>query len=145
MRDRNFVAEHRGGPLTKHQHHDLLEWALVCVKHVLAHVGEQSNQPLLAILEVGHAWQQGKASVGDARNASFTALAIAKQLEDPVKIAITRAVGHVVSVAHMADHSIKAADYALKAMNKDGRLLEQQWQHEQLPASIKTLVVTNRK
>jgi hypothetical protein len=145
MRDKRFVAEHRGGPLAKQQHHDLLDWASSCVKHVLTHIGEQSNQPLLDILEVGHAWKQGKASVGDARNAAFEAITVARQLEDPVTIAITRAVGHVVAVAHMADHSLKAADYALKALNKDGRLQEQQWQHEQLPSSIKTLVLTARK
>ncbi|MBD2752511.1 hypothetical protein IC230_06405 [Spirosoma sp. BT704] len=145
MRDRRFVAEHRGGPLGKQQQHDLLEWASACVKHVLDRIGEQSNQPLLDILKVGHAWKQGKASVGDARKAALNAIAMAKQLEDPVKIAITRAVGHVVAVAHIAGHSLKAADYALKAINKDGRPLEQQWQHEQLPSSIKTIVLTARK
>ena len=145
MRDGRFVAQHRGGPLTKLQHTDLLEWASQCVKHVLVHVGEHSNPSLQMILEIGEAWRQGKASVGDARNAAFAAIAIANELKDPVKISVTRAVGHVVAVAHMADHSLRAVDYALKALSKADRLLERQWQNEQLPTSIKSLVLTARK
>lgn len=145
MRDRRFVAEHRGGPLTMQQHRDLLQWASNSVKHVLARNGEQFNHSLLEILEVGYAWQQGKASVGQARKAAFAAIAVAKQLDDPVKIALTRAAGHAVAVAHMADHALKATDYGLKALPKSERAIELQWQNEQLPDSIKTLVLTARK
>jgi hypothetical protein len=145
MRDRRFVAEHRGGPLNKQQHNDLLEWASTCVKHVLIHIGEHSDSSLKKILGVGEAWKNGQASVGDARNAAFAAIAIANDLEDPAKIFATRAVGHVVAVAHMADHSLRAVDYALKALRtEDERILERQWQNEQLPISIKTLVLTAR-
>lgn len=145
MRDRRFVAEHRGGPLKRHQHNDLLEWASLCVKHVLSHIGEQSDPSLIRILDVGEAWKNGKASVGDARNAALEAIAIANELEDPVKISATRAVGHAVAVAHMADHSLRAVDYALKALNESDRLLEKQWQNEQLPTSVKSLVLTTRE
>jgi len=145
MRDGRFVAQHRGGPLTKQQHNDLLEWASHCVKHVLVHVGEHSNPSLQKILDIGEAWKHGKASVGDARNAAFAAIAIANELNDPVKISVTRAVGHVVAVAHMADHSLRAVDYALKALSKADILIERQWQNEQLPTSIKSLVLTARK
>lgn len=145
MRDGRFIAEHRGGPLKKQQHYDLLEWASECVKHVLVHIGEHSNPSLAEILAVGQAWKQGKASVGDARNAAFAAISIANGLDDPVKISAARAVGHVAAVAHMADHSLRAVDYALKALNKDERLSERQWQMEQLPISIKSLVLTARK
>jgi hypothetical protein len=145
MRDRRFVAEHRGGPLRMQEHRDLIEWASNCVKHVLIHIGEHSNPSLIKILDVGEAWKHGKASVGDARNAALAAIAIANKLENPVKISATRAVGHVVAVAHMADHSLRAVDYALKALNKDDRLLEKQWQNEQLPESVQTLVLTARK
>ncbi|SDE11036.1 hypothetical protein SAMN04487996_103371 [Dyadobacter soli] len=145
MRDARFVAEHRGGPLKRQQHNALLEWASKCVKHVLDKIGENSNPSFIKILDVGEAWKNGNASVGDARNAAFAAIAIAKALEDPVKIAAARAVGHVVAVAHMADHALRAADYALKALSKDERVLERQWQNEQLPVSIKSLVLATRK
>jgi hypothetical protein len=145
MRDGRFVAEHRGGPLKKEQHDDLLEWASNCVKHVLVQIGEHSNPTFIKILDVGQAWKHGKASVGDARNAAFAAITIANELEDPVKISAARAVGHVVAIAHMADHSLRAVDYALKALGKGDSLLERQWQNEQLPTSIKSLVLTARK
>lgn len=96
-------------------------------------------------MDIGEAWKHGKASVGDARKAAFAAIAIANELKDPVKISVTRAVGHVVAVAHMADHSLRAVDYALKALSKADILIERQWQNEQLPTSIKSLVLTARK
>jgi len=145
MRDRRFVAEHRGGPLTKQQHTELLQWASTCVKHVLLHIGEHSDSSLKKILDVGEAWKNGQASVCDARNAALAAIAIAKGLEDPAKIFAPRAVGYVVAVAHMADHSLRAADYALKALGtEDERVSERQWQNEQLPISIKSLVLMAR-
>jgi len=97
------------------------------------------------IAAFGRAWKDGKASVGEARNAVFAAILIAKEFEDPVKISATRAVGHVVATAHMADHSLRAVDYALKAPDKHDMISERQWQNEQLPASIRTLVLTARK
>lgn len=142
MRDRRFVAEHRGGPLAMQMHHDLLQWASDCVKHLLVRHDEQFGHSLLEILEVGDAWKQGNASVGQARKAAFAAIEIARQLDDPVKIALTRAAGHAVAVAHMADHALKAADYVLKALPKSERAIEREWQNEQLPDSIKTLVLT---
>jgi hypothetical protein len=145
MRNKKFVAEHRGGPLTKQQHQDLLVWASKCVNQVLVHIGEDSNPSLKSILDIGEAWKNGKASVGDARNAAFCAIGIAKELNDPQKVSAVRAVGHVVAVAHMADHSIRAADYALKALNECDRDLEKQWQNKQLPTSIRELVIEARK
>ncbi|WP_218147722.1 putative immunity protein [Dyadobacter sp. SG02] len=127
------------------QHRDLLQWASGCVKHSLALNGEQSNPSLLEILGTGNAWAQGKVSVGEVRKAAFAAIAIAKQLDDPAKIALTRASGHAVAVAHMADHALKAADYALKALPEHERVMEQQWQNEQLPDSIASLVLSARK
>ena len=35
MRDKRFVAEHRGGPLKKEQHYQLINWACDCAEHVM--------------------------------------------------------------------------------------------------------------
>jgi len=35
MRDKRFIAEHRGGPLKKEQHYQLIKWACDCAEHVL--------------------------------------------------------------------------------------------------------------
>jgi hypothetical protein len=47
----------------------------------------------------------------------------------------------------MADHSLGAAWYALKAVKNAGKSIdaERNWQNEQLPSEIKELVLTARK
>jgi len=89
---------------------------------------------------------QGNASVGDGRKASVAAHALARESQDPVVIALARAVGHAVATAHMADHSLGAALYALKAVKSTGKSVdvERKWQDEQLPDEIKKLVLSAR-
>lgn len=60
---------------------------------------------------------------------------------------MARSVGHAVATAHMADHSLGAAWYALKAVKNAGKSIdaERKWQYEQLPSEIKKLVLTARK
>ncbi|MCX6666284.1 MAG: hypothetical protein NT038_09585 [Euryarchaeota archaeon] len=93
------------------------------------------------------AWTQGKASVGDARKASVGAHAVARESSNPIAIAVARSVGHAVATAHMADHSLGPAWYALKAVKSAGKSIdaERKWQDEQLPSEIKELVLTARK
>jgi uncharacterized protein GlcG (DUF336 family) len=92
-------------------------------------------------------WTRGKASVGDARRASREAIAAANESSSPTAIAVARSVGHAVATAHMADHSLGAAWYALKAVKNAGRSIDAQrkWQDEQLPSEIRDLVLTARK
>jgi hypothetical protein len=74
------------------------------------------------------------------------AIALARESSDPVVIAIARAVGHAVATAHMADHSLEAALYALKAVKNAGKSkdAERNWQNEQLPSEIMELIITAR-
>ncbi|NTW31286.1 MAG: hypothetical protein HGB12_01400, partial [Bacteroidetes bacterium] len=60
--------------------------------------------------------------------------------------AIARAAGQVVATAHMSDHSLGAAVYALLAVNYAGKSVdaERKWQNEQLPSEIRELVLTTR-
>lgn len=146
MRDRRFIAEHRGGPLKREQHFQLIEWACVCSEHVLHLFGEKTDERLKRALQVAASWKQGNATVGDARKASVGAHAAARENSDPCSISVARSVGHAVATAHMADHSTGAADYALKAVKNSGKSVdtERQWQDEQLPSEIKDLVLTAR-
>ena len=147
MRDKRFVAEHRGGPLKKEQHHQLMEWACACAEHILPLYGEKTDERLIHALRVAKEWKQGKASVGDARKASLGAIAVANENTNPTAIAVARAVGHAVATAHMADHSLGPAWYALKAVKNAGLSIEaeRKWQDEQLPAEIEELVLSARK
>lgn len=146
MREKRFIAEHRGGPLRKEQHIQLMIWACDCVKHVLPLLGENPDKRLVNALVVARAWAEGKAKVGDARKASVQAHAAAREFSDPVAIAIARAAGHAVATAHMADHSLGPALYALRAVKIAGKPVEEErdWQNQQLPEVIRELVLSTR-
>jgi hypothetical protein len=146
MRDRRFIAEHRGGPLKKEQHRQLIKWAYQCVEHVLTLCGEKPDERLIDAIRVAKAWEEENASVGEARKASVRAHAAARESPDPVSMAVARSAGHAVATAHMADHAPGAADYALKALKLSGKSVEKerQWQDEQLPIEIRELVLSAR-
>jgi hypothetical protein len=146
MRDIRFVAEHRGGPLKKEQHQQLIKWACDCAENVLPLLGEEIDERLKNALWIAKEWAKGNVSVGDARKASLGAIAVANGSSNPMAIAVARAVGHAVATAHMADHSLGAALYALKAVKHAGKPIdeERQWQNEQLPPEIMELVLTAR-
>ncbi len=147
MRDKRFVAEHRGGPLKKEQHRQLMKWALDCAEHVLPLLREQMDPRLTNALKVANEWRLGKASVGDARKAAYNIIALANELSDPTAIAVARSVGQAVATAHMADHAMGAAWYALKAVKAAGKTVdeERKWQNEQLPPEIRELVESAMK
>jgi hypothetical protein len=147
MRDKRFIAEHRGGPLKKEQHYQLIQWACDCAEHVLQLIDERIDYRLINALNVAKAWKQADASVADARKAAVGAHAVARESSNPTTIAVARTVGHAVATAHMADHSLGAAWYALKAVKNAGKSIdaERKWQDEQLPSEIKELVLTARK
>jgi hypothetical protein len=146
MRDKRFIAEHRGGLLTKDNHQKLIKWARVCSEHVMSLIDKDVDKRLLHALRVAKEWENGNVAVGEAMKASVTAHTVAKESEDPSSIAIARSVGHAVATAHMADHSLGAALYALKALKLAGRPIskERDWQSrqlQQLPSEIVDLVL----
>lgn len=59
MRDKRFVAEHRGRPLTKDNHHKLIRWARECSEHVLSLIDENADKRLLNALRVAKEWENG--------------------------------------------------------------------------------------
>jgi hypothetical protein len=147
MRDKRFIAEHRGGLLSKEDHKKLIKWARECSEHALLLIDKDVDKRLLHALLIAEEWENGNASVGQAMKASVTAHRVAKESEDQISIAVARSVGHAVATAHMADHSLDAALYALKALKFAGGPIckEQLWQSrqlQQLPLEIVDLVVT---
>ena len=150
MRDKRFVAQHRGGPLTKELHIQLMLWACYCAENVLPLFGDKIDERLSYALFIAKEWTKGAATVGDARNASVDAHALARECSNPVSIAVARAVGHAVATAHMADHSLGAALYALKAVNIAGKSVEDERDRQfkqllKLPQDIVELVLNTIK
>jgi hypothetical protein len=145
MRDRRFVAVHRGGPLTLATHRLLAAWAADCAEHVLSLFEECSSddRPQRAIA-MARAWARGEVSVGDARKAAVEAHAAARDTTSKVASAAARAAGHAVATAHMADHCLGASLYARKAVEAAGASAdaERAWQVEQLPEEVRELIVS---
>lgn len=144
MRDKRFVAEHRGGPLNKVQHRQLIIWASACAEHILTLLGEKIDDRLIYALIIAREWEKNKVAVGYAMKASQGAHKVARESSDTVKVAVARSIGHAVATAHMADHSLGAALYALKAVKIAGNSVDQErkWQYEQLPFEIRELIIS---
>jgi hypothetical protein len=147
MRDRRFIAEHRGGLLQKEQHRQLMTWACDCSKHVLPLFGIPIDCRLEAAFVMAKLWGEGKATVGDVRKASVGALRAAQEASHAAAVAVARSVGQAVATAHMADHSLVAVWYALKAVKSSGGSVEEErrWQNTWLPTEIRDLVLSARK
>jgi len=146
MRDKRFVLEHLGGPLKKEEHQELIQWGCDVAEHVLHLFGEPIDERLVNALKVAMDWREGKASVGDARKASVAAIAVANETSNLTQTLVARSVGHAVATAHMADHSLVSAWYALKAVKNVDKSVEAEriWQDNQLPYEIKELVLSAR-
>ena len=147
MRDKRFVAEHRGGPLSIHDHKKLIRWAWECSEHVLPLLTGEADPRIIHALHFAREWESNHVRTGEAMKASLGAHAAARASFDPVHTAIARSAGHGVATAHMADHSMGAAIYALKAVKLAGKSVETErlWQIvrlQNLPSGIIKLVLT---
>ena len=153
-RDPRLVTVRRGGALQDPDHRLLAVWAADCAQHVL-HLFEQTqpgdDRPRRAI-EQARAWARGEITMTQARTAAFAAHAAAREVSSAAKEA-ARAAGHAVAVAHMADHELGAAAYAIRAVraaapederDEAGRL-ECRWQCAQLPDEIRELVLDDQR
>ncbi len=143
----SFIAEHRGGPLTKKNHHKLIKWARECSEHVLPLIYGDIDKRLTFALFVAKEWEKGIVPTGVAMKASLDAHAVARESSNPALIAVARSIGQAVATAHMADHSMGAALYALKAVKHSGKSVddERKWQNrklQQLPSEIIELVLS---
>jgi len=149
MRDKRFVAVHRGGLLNKDTHQKLIRWARECSEHVLSLIDENIDRRLVHALHLAKEWENENVRVGDAMKASLGAHAVVRESTNSVLIAVARSIGHTVATAHMADHSLGGALYALKAVKHAGKSIdeEREWQNkqlQQLPSEIVELVLIAR-
>ena len=121
MRDRRFVAEHRGGPLARDSHVFLARWAADCAERVL-HLFSRCSDDIRPqhALDIARAWARGEVKTGEAMKASLAAHSAARRVKDKTAIAAARAAGQAVATAHCADHSMGALLYALKALEASG-------------------------
>jgi hypothetical protein len=154
-RDPRFVAARHGGRLELAQHRLLASWAADCAEHVLPLFTSKypgDDRPRRAIA-TARAWSRGQATVDEAREAAHAAHAAARGAFDPPAREAARAAGHAVATAHMADHELGAAAYAIRAARlaspaanrETAGEQECRWQRQQLPVAIRELVLSDQK
>lgn len=153
-RNPQFVTIRRGGTLQDDHHRLLAAWAADCAEHVLHYFTAQfpeDDRPQRAI-EQARAWSRGEISMIQAREAAYAVHAAAKTASGAAREA-ARAAGHAVATAHMADHELGGAAYAIRAVraaspaetrDENGRI-ECQWQRDQLPEAIRALVLMDEE
>lgn len=151
-RDARFVTVRRGGTLADPHHRLLAAWAADCAEHVLDYFCAQhpdDDRPRRAIAQA-RAWSRGEISMTQARAAAYAAHDAAKAATGAAR-EVARAAGHAVATAHMADHELGAAAYAIRAVraaspattrDEAGRR-ECHWQRERLPEAIRALVLSD--
>ena len=143
-RDPRLVAVHRGGSLVEADHRLLSGWAADCAARVVP-IFEAENpsdsRPADAVA-TALAWAAGDGSMAQARAAAVAANAAARQATGAATFA-ARACGHAAATAHMADHELAAAFYALRAvdaMAPDDVEAARSWQLQALPQPVADLV-----
>jgi len=145
MRDKRFVAAHRGGPLTLPEHRLLAAWAADCAEHLLPlfELHSSDSRPGLAI-EVGRAWVRGELKTGVAQRAAVAAHAAAREATDTAAVAVARTAGHAVATAHCADHCLGPVIYGARAVEAAGGSAndEHAWQLARLPYEVRALVIS---
>lgn len=154
VRDPRLVTIRRGGTLTDSDHHLLALWAASCAEHVLPlfeSVRPDDPRPRQAI-EHARAWVHGEVKMMEARAAGGHAMGAARDLRGAARNA-AYAAGQAGVVAHVAEHDLGAAAYAIKAAvaaaSKEeaeaARAAECRWQRDQLPERIRELVLDDQK
>ena len=149
-KDPRLVTVRRGGTLSDDDHHRLALWAALCAEHVLAHFeGSQGSdeRPSVAI-EKTRAWAQGEIRTTESKVAAYHANEAARNAPKPAKFA-AYAAGQAAVVAHVPEHALGAAAYALRSVAEAGDRAtlidrvraERDWQWSQLPIEIRDLVL----
>lgn len=154
VRDLRLVTIRRGGTLRDADHHLLALWAAVCAEYVVppfesAHPDD--SRPRMSIDHV-RAWGHGEVTMMESRAAGGHAMGAARDKRAAARHA-AYAAGQAGAVAHVAAHELGAAAYAIKAAQaaaahgnaETAGRRECQWQREQLPKSIRQLVLEDQR
>jgi hypothetical protein len=153
VRDPRLTTIRRGGTLTDADHRLLALWAATCAEHVLP-LFEQTvpddPRPRQAI-NAARSWVRGELPMMRTRALGGHAMGAARPLRGAARFA-AYAAGQAACVAHVPEHDLGAAAYAIKAAqaaappaeSEQVRRRERAWQCAQLPAQVRDLVIADQ-
>jgi hypothetical protein len=140
--------------LTDADHTLLALWAALCAEHVLHdfETAKPSDARPRHAIEQARAWTRGEITMTQSRTAAGHANAAARDLRGAARFA-AYAAGQAAAVPHVAAHELGAAAYAIKAVraaappesSEQAGRTECQWQRDQLPEEIRTLVLDDQR
>ncbi len=154
VRDPRLITIRRGGTLTDDDHRLLALWAATCAEHVLPlfeRAVQDDDRPRRAI-EAVRSWVRGELPMMRARALGGHAMGAARPLRGGPRFA-AYAAGQAACVAHVPEHDLGAAAYAIKAAraavppaeSEQAGRRECRWQRDQLPAQLRDLVIDDQR
>ncbi|SCC40180.1 putative immunity protein [Arthrobacter sp. NIO-1057] len=117
VRDPRLISVRRGGTLSETDHRLLAVWAATCAEHVLPLLegsNSEDTRPRVAV-EAARTWASGQAKMMDTRAIGGHAMGAARPLRGAARFA-AYAAGQAACVAHVPEHDLGAAAYAIKAV-----------------------------
>ena len=151
VRDARLITIRRGGLLSDADHQLLARWAAQCAEHVLGLF--EAEQPLDTrprdAIGAARAWARSEMKMMAARALGGQAMGAARPLQGGARFA-AYAAGQAACVAHVAEHDLGAAAYAIRAVqaadpsNVNAGRLERDWQRGQLHERIRALVLEDQ-
>jgi hypothetical protein len=130
--------------LDKNLHKALAIWAAGCAGHVLPCFEKEfpkDKRPRKAIKALRTWVRTGIFRMADVRKSSLDAHAAARRApEDSAARFAARSAGQAMACAHVPEHAIAAAWYAVKAAKAAGRGAESAWQYKHLPKRLRAAV-----
>ncbi|YAL83142.1 putative immunity protein [Dermacoccaceae bacterium W4C1] len=153
-RDPRLVTISRGGMLTEEDHHLLALWSAECAERVLpifesAAPGDPRPREAIAGLR---RWIAGELPMMQTRALGGHAMGAARPLVGAGRFA-AYAAGQAACVAHVPEHDLGAAAYAIRAVEAGAaqedreavRAAECAWQRSRLPQHLLELVTSDQQ
>ena len=154
VRDPRLVTVRRGGTLCDEDHHRLALWAAECAEHVLPvfEAARPDDRRPHAAVVAARAWAHGELPMMQTRALGGHAMGAARDLRGAPRFA-AYAAGQAAVVAHVAEHDLGAAAYAIKAAvaaapaghEEEARRDECRWQRDRLPDEVRDLVLEDQR
>lgn len=92
-------------------------FAISSARDILKLIDQPFDDEIRKALRINDKWQNGEASISEVRKEVFSIHGLAKESDDPIIVAALRTVGHAIASAHMKEHALVAADYAIRVVN----------------------------
>lgn len=151
VRDLRLITSRRGGLLSDEDHQLLAMWAAQCAEHVLDLFETEESRDIRPrqAIDAARSWARGEMAMWDARACGGHAMGAARPVRGAARFA-AYAAGQAACVAHVPEHDLGAAAYAIKAVrlakpdHHDAGRRERDWQRDQLPAQIRELVLEDQ-